>query len=167
MPDQPSPSAVGGALRVILGQQSHSQIDCPVDEFKLPVGLSANTIEGLRINERAIATANARQATRRRADGMIWATSCLPLVTLSIISLAIANRVIAAGRSLTWLFGVMRAIGTTRSQSIRVVLAETSLIGLSAFFAETKLRTDSGLGTSQYGGCSIVTYPSSRYLKGM
>lgn len=57
---------------------------------------------------------------------------------LAIMSLAVANTVIAAGRSRTCKFGVMGAQGITRSQLVRVVFAETNLIGLSACLRSLK-----------------------------
>lgn len=81
---------------------------------------------------RATATENVRKAITLRANDMIWGMSQLPLVTLVIMSLAVANAVIASVRARTWEFGVLRSVGITRSQLVRLILAETLMIGLVA-----------------------------------
>ncbi|QDS94760.1 FtsX-like permease family protein [Roseimaritima multifibrata] len=104
---------------------------------------------------RMTATETVRRAIRKRADGMIWGMSYLPLVTLIIMSLAVANTVIASVRSRTWEFGVMRSIGVTRGQLIRLVLAETILIAASACLLSLIFGLIAGwcgVGMAQFGG---------------
>lgn len=73
-----------------------------------------------------------RQRIGTRADGMIWAMSQLPLVTLAVTSLGVVSAVLASVRARRWDMGVLRAIGFGRSTLIRLVLAEALLIGLVA-----------------------------------
>lgn len=73
-----------------------------------------------------------RRSIASRADGVIWGMSYLPLITLVIMSLAIANAVLASVKARTWEFGVLRSIGVTRWQLVRLVILEAMLIGLAA-----------------------------------
>ncbi|WP_231744151.1 FtsX-like permease family protein [Stieleria neptunia] len=103
---------------------------------------------------RATATENVRKAIRMRADDMIWGMSLLPLITLAVMSLAIANTMIASVRSRTWEFGVMRSIGVTRSQLVRLVVAESVLIGIAAVVLSLLFGLIAGwcgVGMAQYG----------------
>ncbi|MCO8125118.1 FtsX-like permease family protein [Stieleria sp. TO1_6] len=103
---------------------------------------------------RATATENVRIAISMRADGMIWGMSYLPLVTLVIMSLAVANTVIASVRARTWEFGVMRSVGVSRSQLVRLIIAETVLIALAACLLSLSfglIAGWSGVGMAQYG----------------
>ena len=65
-----------------------------------------------------------------RADAMIWAMCQLPLVTLLVTSLGVINTITASVRARRWEFGVLRALGVTRSGLFRMVLADALLIGL-------------------------------------
>ncbi|WP_182867619.1 FtsX-like permease family protein [Rhodopirellula sp. JC639] len=104
---------------------------------------------------RMTATENVKKAIKMRADGMIWGMSYLPLVTLAIMSLAIANTVIASVRSRTWEFGVMRSLGVTRSALVRLVFAETLLIASAACILSLIFGLIAGwcgVGMAQFGG---------------
>lgn len=104
---------------------------------------------------RMTASENVRKAIKRRADSMIWGMSYLPLVTLVIMSLAVANTIIASVRSRTWEFGVMRSIGVTRSQLARLVIAETILIAIAACTLSLLFGLVAGwcgVGMAQFGG---------------
>lgn len=65
-----------------------------------------------------------------RAEEIIWGMSQLPLVTLLITSLAVVNTVVSSIRARRWDMGVLRALGLTRGGLVRLVLAESLLIGL-------------------------------------
>ncbi len=73
-----------------------------------------------------------REVIAARADGMIWGMSQLPLITLAIASLGVVNTVMASIRARRWEIGVLRAIGVTRAQLFRLIVAEAVLIGLAA-----------------------------------
>jgi len=103
---------------------------------------------------RATATETVRRAITLRADDMIWGMSQLPLVTLIIMSLAVANAMIASVRSRTWEFGVLRSVGITRSQLVRLILVETLMIGLVACVLSLTFGLIAGwcgVGMAQYG----------------
>ncbi|MCC9642818.1 FtsX-like permease family protein [Rhodopirellula sp. JC740] len=112
-------------------------------------------VKAYRPYARLTATETVRQAIRIRADDMIWGMSYLPLITLAIMSLAIANTVIASVRSRTREFGIMRSIGVTRGQLVRLVITETVLIGLSACVLSLVFGLIAGwcgVGMALYGG---------------
>lgn len=81
---------------------------------------------------RTTATQTVRRAITIRANDMIWGMSQLPLITLFIMSLAVVNAVIASVRSRQWEFGILRAVGASRLQLVRLVFGETLLIGFAA-----------------------------------
>lgn len=104
---------------------------------------------------RATATETVRKAITMHADGMIWGMSQLPLVTLMIMSLAVANAVIASFRARIWEFGVLRSVGITRWQLVRLIVAESVLIGLVACSLSLLFGLTAGwcgVGMAQYGG---------------
>ncbi|MEN6450416.1 MAG: ABC transporter permease, partial [Thermoguttaceae bacterium] len=88
-----------------------------------------------------------------RAGDWIWGMSYLPLVTLLATSLGVVNTVMASVRARRWEFGVLRAIGVTRSGLVRMVLAEGILIGLITCLLSVGfglLAGWCGMGISQY-----------------
>lgn len=90
---------------------------------------------------------------RGRADGWIWSLSKLPLVTLAISAIGLLNAMLASVRVRLWDMGVLRAIGFTRSAIVRVVLAESLLIGVVATLLSLSfgiLAGWCGAGISQY-----------------
>lgn len=104
---------------------------------------------------RMTTTDNVKKAIKIRADDMIWGMSYLPLITLVVMSLAVANTIIASVRSRTWEFGVMRSVGVTRGQLVRMVIAETILIGVAACVLSLSFGLIAGwcgVGMAQFGG---------------
>ncbi len=71
-----------------------------------------------------------RTQIRERADGIIWALSQLPLITLAVTSLSVINAVLASIRARRWELGVLRALGVTRFGLMRLILAEALLVGV-------------------------------------
>src|SRR5258706_4261939 len=51
---------------------------------------------------------------------------------MAVAALGVTNTVMASVRSRQWQFGILRSIGVTRSQLVRLVLAEALLLGLVA-----------------------------------
>ncbi len=73
-----------------------------------------------------------RASLREQANQFIWAMSVLPLVVLAIASLGLVNLILASVRARRWEMGVLRAIGFTRGTLLRLVFAESLLIGCAA-----------------------------------
>jgi putative ABC transport system permease protein len=69
---------------------------------------------------------------QKHADRIIWGLSKLPLVTLLVTSLGIVSAVLSSIRTRRWQLGVMRAMGMTRFGLIRLIVAESLLVGCSA-----------------------------------
>jgi putative ABC transport system permease protein len=49
---------------------------------------------------------------------------------MAIAALGVTNTILASIRSRRWHFGILRSIGVTRSQLVRLVLAEATLLGI-------------------------------------
>jgi putative ABC transport system permease protein len=56
--------------------------------------------------------------------------SSVAIAAMAVASLGVTNTIMASIRSRRWTFGVLRSIGVTRSQLLRMVLAEATLLGL-------------------------------------
>lgn len=56
--------------------------------------------------------------------------SSVAVAAMAVASLGVTNTIMASIRSRRWTFGVLRSIGVTRSQLLRLVLAEAALLGL-------------------------------------
>jgi len=89
-------------------------------------------IQNYRPFARSTATGDVARAIKLLADMTIWTMSLVPLLTLLIMSLAVVHVVSSSVRVRTWEFGVLRSIGISRWQLVRLVFAETVLIGFSA-----------------------------------
>lgn len=68
----------------------------------------------------------------RGLGNLLLMASSVAFAALAVASLGVTNTVIASVRSRSWQFGVMRAVGATRGQLVRVVLAEATLLGAAA-----------------------------------
>lgn len=66
------------------------------------------------------------------ADNSIKAMSQLPLIGLTLTTLALVNTLMASVRIRSREFGLLRALGVTRSGLFRLILGESILIGLTA-----------------------------------
>ena len=88
-----------------------------------------------------------------RADGMIWGMCQIPLITLLIASLAVINTVMASVRARRWEMGVLRSVGITRFGLVRLIIAESILIGIVACIISVSFGVMAGYcgtGISQY-----------------
>jgi putative ABC transport system permease protein len=56
--------------------------------------------------------------------------SSVAIAAMAVASLGVTNTIMASIRSRRWTFGVLRSIGVTRSQLLRIVVAEATLLGL-------------------------------------
>jgi len=104
---------------------------------------------------RLTATQTVRQAITMVAQEVIWGMSQLPLITLAITSLAVANTIAASVRARKWQLGVLRAIGITRSQVVRLVLSEAILIAVVACLLSLAfglVASWCSVGMSRYSG---------------
>ncbi|HEX4144030.1 MAG TPA: FtsX-like permease family protein [Pirellulales bacterium] len=98
-----------------------------------------------------------RQQINQRADGIIWALSQLPLVTLAVTSLGVVNTVLASIRARRWDLGVLRALGVTRFSLFRLIIAEALLVGVVACVLSLGFGTMAG-----YCGTGVTRYINIR-----
>lgn len=110
-----------------------------------PVNVNVRTREGV------------RTAIRERADGIIWAISQLPLVTLAVTSLGVINTVLSSIRARRWDMGVLRALGLTRLGLFRLILAEALLVGAAACLLSLGFGVMAG-----YCGTGVTRYMNVR-----
>ncbi len=61
---------------------------------------------------------------------LLLLASTVAFAAMVVASMGVTNTIMASIRSRRWQFGVMRSIGVTRGQLLRLVLAEATLIGL-------------------------------------
>lgn len=67
-----------------------------------------------------------------RSDGVIDTMAKMPLIILILSVIAVLNTMIVSVRARRWEMGVLRACGITRGGLIRMILAESLLIGFCA-----------------------------------
>jgi putative ABC transport system permease protein len=61
---------------------------------------------------------------------LLMLISTVAFAALAVASLGVTNTVMASVRSRRWQFGVLRSIGASRGQLLRLVLAEAAMLGL-------------------------------------
>jgi len=61
---------------------------------------------------------------------LLMLISTVAVAAMAVSSLGVTNTIMASVRTRQWQFGVLRSIGVTRSQLLRLVLAEAFLLGL-------------------------------------
>jgi putative ABC transport system permease protein len=61
---------------------------------------------------------------------LLMLVSTVAIAAMAVSSLGVTNTIMASVRTRQWQFGVLRSIGVTRSQLMRLVLAEAFLLGL-------------------------------------
>jgi putative ABC transport system permease protein len=86
-----------------------------------------------RLATQNITVADVRQIKKGIQDGLgnlLLLISTVAFAAMAIASLGVTNTVMASVRSRRWQFGVLRSIGVTRTQLLRLVLAEAILLGL-------------------------------------
>lgn len=80
----------------------------------------------------SISSVMMKQSISQVIGRVVGALSLIALATLIIASLGVANMVIASTHARRFEFGVLRAIGAGRSQLVRIVLAEITIVALTA-----------------------------------
>jgi putative ABC transport system permease protein len=62
-------------------------------------------------------------------ERMLWIMSTVAFASMAVAALGVTNTIMASIRSRRWQFGILRSVGVTRSQLLRLVLAEALLLG--------------------------------------
>lgn len=73
-----------------------------------------------------------KQAIEEGLGNLLLIASSVAFAALLVASLGVTNTVMASVRSRQWQFGVLRAVGVTRGQLLRMVLAEGLLLAVTA-----------------------------------
>jgi putative ABC transport system permease protein len=81
---------------------------------------------GMRAGDVRHIKANIQQGFAR----LLLLISTVAFAAMAVASLGVTNTIMASIRSRRWQFGILRSIGVTRGQLMRLVLAEAFLIGL-------------------------------------
>ena len=63
-------------------------------------------------------------------ERLLWLLSSIAFASMAVAALGVTNTIMANIRSRRWQFGILRSIGVTRSQLLRLVLGEAILLGL-------------------------------------
>jgi putative ABC transport system permease protein len=108
-------------------------------------------------NVNLITAESVRTQIRQRADGIIWALSQLPLVTLLVTGLGVINTILSSVCARRWDLGVLRALGVTRFALFRIIIAEALLIGIVACVLSFSFGTMAG-----YCGTGVTRYINIR-----
>jgi putative ABC transport system permease protein len=62
---------------------------------------------------------------------MLLVLSSVALAAIAVASLGVTNTIMASIRARQWQFGILRSVGVTRLQLLRMILAEGLLLGLT------------------------------------
>jgi putative ABC transport system permease protein len=89
-------------------------------------------------------------------EHLLLLVSSVAFSAMAVASLGVTNTVMASIRSRQWQFGILRSIGVTRSQLLRLVMAEAMLLGLVGV----------GLGLAAGALMSVNAHALSRHLFG-
>ncbi|MEN6457833.1 MAG: FtsX-like permease family protein [Thermoguttaceae bacterium] len=161
MPGGPAPADTDGpmdgrkAAMLLAGEALRPIADRNQGE-KQPVNAQGTWAAGAQMFGESVRVSTPDEVLVRivaRAGDWIWGMSYLPLVTLLATSLGVVNTVMASVRARRWEFGVLRAIGVTRSGLVRMVVGEGILIGLITCLLSLAFGITAGwcgTGISQY-----------------
>lgn len=119
---------------------------------------------GLEVGEAVSVTVTDRNDVMRllrwRGNSVIWSLTILPLIMLAISSLAVLNTILASVRSRNWQFGILRGVGMTCGQLIRLILGEC----LQLWLAASMLSVLAGIALAWCGTrlCSLFFFFAGR-----
>ncbi|MDB5174501.1 MAG: macB 7, partial [Phycisphaerales bacterium] len=85
------------------------------------------------VNDQGLQIGDVREIKYKIQSGLFRLLNLMSTVAfaaMAVASLGVTNTVMAGVRSRRWQFGILRSIGVTRSQLLRLVLAEAALLGL-------------------------------------
>lgn len=91
-----------------------------------------------------------------RAGSVIRSMTLMPLIMLAISSLAVCNTILASVRTRFWQFGVLRSVGMTRGQLVRMILCES--LQLWAAAAVLSLVSGIALGWAGTRLCTLLFF---------
>lgn len=86
-----------------------------------------------RLGRMNLVIGDVRQIKKMMQDGLgnlLLLVSTVAFAAMAVASLGVTNTVMASVRSRQWQFGVLRSIGVTRGQLLRLVIGEAALLGV-------------------------------------
>ncbi len=92
-----------------------------------------------------------RESISKRADGVIWGLSTMPLVTLALMSIALVAVTVNSVQARRRDFGILRAVGIERGKLTRMILAESILLALTAAAASLLFGIPAAAGALKLG----------------
>ncbi len=90
---------------------------------------------------------------------LLLLVSTVAFAAMGVASLGVTNTVIASVRSRQWQFGILRSIGLTRGALLRLVLAESTLIGLIGCTLGLAAGTEMNIDAHKLGVLTIGYNP--------
>ena len=85
------------------------------------------------LGEEGLQVADVREIKKKIEDGffrLLNMMSSVAYAAMAVASLGVTNTIMAGIRTRRWQFGILRSIGVTRGQLLRLVLAEALVLGL-------------------------------------
>jgi putative ABC transport system permease protein len=86
-----------------------------------------------RLGKMNMSIGDVRQIKKSIQDGLgnlLLLVSTVAFAAMGVASLGVTNTIMASVRSRQWQFGVLRSIGVTRGQLLRLVISEAALLGV-------------------------------------
>jgi putative ABC transport system permease protein len=90
---------------------------------------------------------------------LLMLVSVVAYAALLVASLGVANTIMASIRSRRWQFGILRSIGVTRWQLLRIVLAEAVLLGMVGVAMGLLAGTEMAINARQSGALFVGYLP--------
>ncbi|MBO7724857.1 MAG: ABC transporter permease, partial [Thermoguttaceae bacterium] len=91
------------------------------------------------------------ESISKRADGVIWGLSTMPLVTLALMSIALVAVSVNSVHARRRTFGILRAVGVERGKLTRMILAEAILLALCGAIASLLFGIIAAVGALKLG----------------
>jgi putative ABC transport system permease protein len=82
------------------------------------------------MNLRAYDIRQVKYKIQRAFGNLLLLASTVAFAAMGVSSLGVANTIMASIRSRRWQFGILRSIGVTQGQLLRLVIAEAALLGI-------------------------------------
>lgn len=92
-----------------------------------------------------------RESISKRADGVIWGLSTMPLVTLALMSIALGAVTVHSVQTRRRTFEILRAVGIERSKLMRMILTESLLLASVAAAASLLFGIPAAAGALKLG----------------
>lgn len=129
-PAQRDGSFIGGAMNWMgLGPKSPPAGTQPASKRSAVRGLKdLLNLSGMQVGD----VRHIKYQITHGFDRILLVLSTVAFASMAVAALGVTNTIMASIRSRRWQFGVLRSIGVTRSQLLRLVLAEALLLAITS-----------------------------------